>query len=270
MLFGTVDANGTIQLLANEAGTPTPKITLAYLTGTSYIFSGEAEDLYIYGGGVDAGAGNGPDLILEGGYVGVSGNGGDVLIRGGAPVSGDGGSVQILPTDGDGGGDGGFVYIRPGNGATQGYVLIDRPAGGTAPELRLSDDTGATISIKAPAAVTAWTFTLPDTDGNSGEFLQTNGSGVTTWASAAGGGGAQVFRSNLTEAGSDNFVINTGFGNGANEVVSITVRDNNNRMVDPDSVTFDATPDQVTINLASYRAANGGTLAAGFRVVAVG
>lgn len=34
----------------------------------------------------------------------------------------------------------------------------------------------------------SWTMTLPSTNGTSGQFLQTNGSGVTTWASAAASG----------------------------------------------------------------------------------
>ena len=41
-------------------------------------------------------------------------------------------------------------------------------------------------------------MTLPSTNGTSGQFLQTNGSGVTTWAlaGATGSGGDQVFYEN--------------------------------------------------------------------------
>ncbi len=38
------------------------------------------------------------------------------------------------------------------------------------------------VTIKAPTLGASWTLTLPTTDGNSNEFLQTNGSGVSTWA----------------------------------------------------------------------------------------
>jgi hypothetical protein len=38
-------------------------------------------------------------------------------------------------------------------------------------------------------AATNVTYTLPTTDGSSGQFLQTNGAGTLTWATATGGGG---------------------------------------------------------------------------------
>lgn len=52
------------------------------------------------------------------------------------------------------------------------------------------------ITIQAPATIAAaYTLTLPTTDGNSGEYLQTNGSGVLTWATVSGG--ANTALSNL-------------------------------------------------------------------------
>lgn len=52
------------------------------------------------------------------------------------------------------------------------------------------EETGAgtdIITIQAPASIAAnYTLTLPTTDGNSSEFLQTDGSGVLTWATPAG------------------------------------------------------------------------------------
>ncbi len=63
----------------------------------------------------------------------------------------------------------------------------------TASKLILAEDTdnGAhTITVAAPAAVTGdITLTLPDGDGDADQFLQTNGSGVLSWAAAAAGGG---------------------------------------------------------------------------------
>lgn len=54
------------------------------------------------------------------------------------------------------------------------------------------EETGAgtdTITLQAPASIAAsYTLTLPDTDGAAGEFLQTDGSGVLTWATPAGTG----------------------------------------------------------------------------------
>ncbi len=45
------------------------------------------------------------------------------------------------------------------------------------------------IKLKSPAhsAGASYTLTFPTTDGNNEEFLQTNGSGVLTWATAGGG-----------------------------------------------------------------------------------
>lgn len=49
-------------------------------------------------------------------------------------------------------------------------------------------------TIQAGAAGAALVFTLPTTDGNNGEFLQTDGNGVMSWAAAGGGtpGGADT------------------------------------------------------------------------------
>ena len=50
-------------------------------------------------------------------------------------------------------------------------------------DLRLQDTTGGEyVAIQAPAAVTSWTLTLPADDGTASQFLQTDGAGVSTWA----------------------------------------------------------------------------------------
>ena len=51
-------------------------------------------------------------------------------------------------------------------------------------------DNSGTIVIKPPNSVTSWTMTLPTTGGTGGYVLSTNGSGVTSWIPAGGGGGA--------------------------------------------------------------------------------
>lgn len=44
------------------------------------------------------------------------------------------------------------------------------------------------VGLKAPNSVPAnVTWTLPDADGNDGEFLKTNGSGILSWGTASGG-----------------------------------------------------------------------------------
>lgn len=46
------------------------------------------------------------------------------------------------------------------------------------------------ITIKGPphSAAASYTLTLPNDDGTSGQYLQTDGSGVTSWASVSSGG----------------------------------------------------------------------------------
>ena len=66
-----------------------------------------------------------------------------------------------------------------------GTLLLQNPSG-SQPELHLSEDpdNGTNVlKIKAPAALAGdVTLTLPDNDGNANDFLQSNGSGVLSWA----------------------------------------------------------------------------------------
>ena len=53
--------------------------------------------------------------------------------------------------------------------------------------LTLSGNTSGTVTINTAAAAGTYSLTLPTTDGGASEFLQTNGSGVLTWASGGAG-----------------------------------------------------------------------------------
>lgn len=65
------------------------------------------------------------------------------------------------------------------------------------------------IKLKSPAhsAGASYTLTFPTTDGNADEFLQTNGSGTLTWATA---GGAQTLISSATASSSAQIDITSG------------------------------------------------------------
>lgn len=68
-------------------------------------------------------------------------------------------------------------------------------AAGTTGSVVFTGTTSGAVTMKSADAAGTWTFTLPTTDGDAGQFLQTNGSGVTTWASAsaaAGGNNTEV------------------------------------------------------------------------------
>lgn len=57
-------------------------------------------------------------------------------------------------------------------------------AASTLGSLILSGNTAGTVTIKTAATAGDWSMTLPADDGDAGEQLQTNGSGVTTWEAA--------------------------------------------------------------------------------------
>jgi hypothetical protein len=73
--------------------------------------------------------------------------------------------------------------------------LFGDSVGGTPVDLIFwAGDQNETITLKAPLTIAAsYTLTLPVDDGTSGQFLQTNGAGVLSWAS-----GANTALSNLT------------------------------------------------------------------------
>ena len=61
----------------------------------------------------------------------------------------------------------------------------------------------------------SWVLTLPGTNGTSGEFLTTNGSGVSSWAAVpagapTGGGSEKVFYENENQVDT-NYTLTTNF-----------------------------------------------------------
>lgn len=86
--------------------------------------------------------------------------------------------------------------------------------------LEILGNTSGTVTIQPAAAAGTWTMTLPTTDGNSGEYLQTDGNGVTSWAAVTAG--ANTALSNLSSVaintsllpGTDNSID---LGSGSNQ-----------------------------------------------------
>ena len=64
------------------------------------------------------------------------------------------------------------------DGTTDGYIQLNCSANSHG------------VKIKSPphSAGASYTLTLPNNDGDANQFLQTNGSGVTSWAAPGGGG----------------------------------------------------------------------------------
>lgn len=68
-----------------------------------------------------------------------------------------------------------------GTNFTPGELLSLGLAGTTKGVLSLAGNTSGKVIIQPAAAAGTWTWTLPTDDGNANQFLQTNGSGVTSW-----------------------------------------------------------------------------------------
>lgn len=106
-----------------------------------------------------------------------------------------------------------------GNATASGYIEL----------LEDSDNGTNKVTIIAPAALAAdYTLTLPDDDGTSGQYLQTNGSGTLSWVTAtagAGGSDTQVqYNSSSSLAGDAGFIYS---GSGAATLTgSLTVGGN--------------------------------------------
>jgi len=62
-------------------------------------------------------------------------------------------------------------------------------AGTTLGTIGVAGNTSGLVTIRPAAAAGTWTMTLPTSSGTSGYLLQTDGTGVTTWAASSGGAG---------------------------------------------------------------------------------
>jgi hypothetical protein len=60
-------------------------------------------------------------------------------------------------------------------------------AGTSLGTMRLTGNTAGYVQLQPSATAGDWTLTLPSNDGDNGQVLTTDGSGVTSWTSAAGG-----------------------------------------------------------------------------------
>jgi hypothetical protein len=93
-------------------------------------------------------------------------------------------------------------------------------AGTRAGTIKVDGATSGTVTIQPAAAAGTWALTLPTTAGTNGQVLTTNGSGVTSWTTVAGGGvtnsaganvipksdGTNLVASRITDDGTDIYV----------------------------------------------------------------
>jgi hypothetical protein len=74
--------------------------------------------------------------------------------------------------------------------------------------LRLNGSTSGYVEIDAPATAGNNTLTLPDGNGTSGQYLQTDGSGELSWQTVAS-------LSNAQDGAGTDFEFNSGYGSNA-------------------------------------------------------
>ena len=93
--------------------------------------------------------------------------------------------------------------LRLGDGSTAGGTEISTGGGGSSSSLGDLSAVGSTLSAPSNADLTLTTsgsgkinissaYTLPSSDGSANQVLQTNGSGVLSFADASGGGSGSL------------------------------------------------------------------------------
>lgn len=105
---------------------------------------------------------------------------------GGATPAGDDKQIQFN----DGGSDlGADVALQWGSS-----VLSVGQAGSVAGKIALAGGDEEAVTVQASSSAGAWIFTLPTNDGNAGQYLLTDGNGITQWASVTATGGSGITR----------------------------------------------------------------------------
>ena len=84
-------------------------------------------------------------------------------------------------------------------------------AGGTTGSALFKGTTSGTVTVQSAAAAGTWSFTLPTTDGNASDYLQTDGNGVTSWVAVSvgdvGGGTLNSYSSTQTLTSAHDLVL---------------------------------------------------------------
>ena len=80
------------------------------------------------------------------------------------------------------------IGIATGTSLAVSGTLTTGAAAGTTGALLLKGTTSGTVTLSVADAAGTWTMKLPTTDGDASQFLQTDGSGNTTWATPSGTG----------------------------------------------------------------------------------
>ena len=110
-----------------------------------------------------------------------------------------------------------FVFSNAGN-----LDIGLSGAGGATGSITFNGVTSGAVTMTVAAAAGTWTLTLPTTAGSAGQFLQTNGAGVTTWATAGGGTpGGSSGELQYNNAGAFGGTTGTTYSTGATTTLSV-------------------------------------------------
>jgi len=103
-----------------------------------------------------------------------------------------------------------FNGTNLGIGATSPGALLDIGAVGTLGTMRLEGSTSGYVQIQPAVAAGSWTLTLPANDGDNGQVLTTNGSGVASWTASTGASFGTTTQIPYMNAGGTDFLYNAG------------------------------------------------------------
>jgi len=141
-------------------------------------------------------ASTGAALAINPGSGALTSTATTVTLGGGATMYGGAAASGNLTLDSTSNGTKGYTIIDPtggnvgiGNSAPAATLALGTASTRTGTMSFASASNAFTVTVSPSATTSAsYTLTLPTTAGTNGQYLQTNGSGTTTWATVAGGG----------------------------------------------------------------------------------
>lgn len=207
---------GQISLTAGDGG-----------VGTTFGGSGGNANIQAGNGGNGTTPGSGGYAALKAGNGSSAGNssGGNVFVVGGIKTgSGVDGDIYLGVSPS-------FAVrgnVKIGGSSAPVALLTLGEAGSKLGSMSMAGSTSGTITIQPAAAAGTYTLTLPTSDGNSNEFLQTNGSGVLSWSAAGSGtvtatGGALTANSIVLGAGTTDTKVVAGIITDGTSMITLGV-----------------------------------------------
>ncbi len=145
-------------------------------------------------------ASTGAALALNSGSGALTSNATTVTLGGSATMYGGAAASGKLTLDSTSSGTKGYTIINPSGGnvgianVSPSALLTLGTAGTKAGTMSFAGSTSGTVTVQPAAAAGTWALTLPTTAGTNGQVLQTDGTGVTSWAAASSGSSGPVVR----------------------------------------------------------------------------